>query len=125
MAPFGGLASNMGRPLPYCKGLMRLMARLPASNQKRYGFPNRASTRVPNSNWSQMNASMEMKTEEVLRINLEVLRREHRDLDQAIYALEHSQRADQLTLRRLKKQKLGLKDRIARIEDVLTPDIIA
>ncbi len=72
-----------------------------------------------------MNASMEMNSEEVLRINLEVLKREHRDLDQAIYALEHSGRADQLTLRRLKKQKLGLKDRIARIEDQLLPDIIA
>jgi hypothetical protein len=32
---------------------------------------------------------------------------------------------DQLTLRRLKKQKLSLKDRIAAIEDELTPDIIA
>ena len=39
--------------------------------------------------------------------------------------MEASGRADQLALRRLKKQKLGLKDRIARIEDVLTPDIIA
>ena len=28
-------------------------------------------------------------------------------------------------LRRLKKQKLSLKDRIARLEDLLTPDIIA
>ena len=72
-----------------------------------------------------MNAPVEMKADEVLRVNLEVLRREHRDLDQAIYALEHSGPADQLTLRRLKKQKLGLKDRIARIEDTLLPDIIA
>lgn len=72
-----------------------------------------------------MNAPIEMKADEVLRINLEVLRREHRDLDQAIYALEHSGRADQLTLRRLKKQKLGIKDRIARIEDTLLPDILA
>jgi hypothetical protein len=30
-----------------------------------------------------------------------------------------------LTLRRLKKQKLSLKDAITRIEDELTPDIIA
>ncbi len=44
---------------------------------------------------------------------------------QAIHALEESGRADVLTLRRLKKQKLALKDRIARIEDDLTPDIIA
>lgn len=72
-----------------------------------------------------MNASMEMNSEDVLRVRLEVLRREHRDLDDAIHALEGSGRGDQLTLRRLKKQKLSLKDAIARIEDQLIPDIIA
>ena len=72
-----------------------------------------------------MNAPMEMKADEVLRVNLEVLRREHRDLDHAIFALEQSGHVDPLMLRRLKKQKLGLKDRIARIEDRLLPDIIA
>jgi hypothetical protein len=72
-----------------------------------------------------MNAIMEMSHEDVLRVKLEVLKREHRDLDEAIRALEHSARADQLTLRRLKKQKLYLKDEIARIDDLLTPDIIA
>ena len=72
-----------------------------------------------------MDVDMEMENSEVLRINLEVLRRQHRDLDEAIHAMETSGRSDQLTLRRLKKQKLGLKDRIARIEDILTPDIIA
>lgn len=72
-----------------------------------------------------MNAHMEMNHEEVLRVKLEVLRREHRDLDEAILALEATGRGDQLTLRRLKKQKLSLKDQIARVEDLLTPDIIA
>ena len=72
-----------------------------------------------------MNASMELGPEEMLRIKLEVLRREHRDLDEAIHALETAGRPDVLTLRRLKKQKLALKDRIARLEDQLTPDIIA
>ncbi|MDE3027959.1 MAG: DUF465 domain-containing protein [Paracoccaceae bacterium] len=72
-----------------------------------------------------MNAPMELNTEEMLRIKLEVLRREHRDLDEAIHVLETSGRGDQLTLRRFKKQKLALKDQIARLEDVLTPDIIA
>jgi hypothetical protein len=32
---------------------------------------------------------------------------------------------DQLTLRRLKKRKLNLKDEITRISDEITPDIIA
>jgi len=72
-----------------------------------------------------MYMQMEMMTEEVLRVKLEALRREHRDLDEAIHALEHKGTADQLTLRRLKKQKLVLKDRIALIEDRLLPDIIA
>lgn len=72
-----------------------------------------------------MNAPMELSSEEVLRIKLEVLKREHRDLDDAIHALEATARADQLTLRRLKKRKLALKDEIARLSDILTPDIIA
>jgi hypothetical protein len=72
-----------------------------------------------------MNAPGELNLEEMLRIRQEVLKREHRDLDEAIYALETSGRPDQLTLRRLKKQKLALKDQIARLEDQLIPDIIA
>jgi len=72
-----------------------------------------------------MNAQFEMDQDAVLRVKLEVLRQEHRDLDDAIHAMEVSGRADQLALRRLKKQKLHLKDQIARIEDILTPDIIA
>ncbi len=62
---------------------------------------------------------------DVQRVKLEVLRREHRDLDAAIDALQAEGRADQLTLKRLKKRKLSLKDQISAIEDDLTPDIIA
>jgi len=72
-----------------------------------------------------MNAHIEMSHEDVLRVKLEVLKREHRDLDEAIHALSESGHMDQLRLVRLKKQKLMLKDQIARIEDQLTPDIIA
>lgn len=72
-----------------------------------------------------MNAPTELNTNDVLTIRLEVLRREHRDLDEAIHALETSGRGDQLALRRLKKQKLSLKDQITRLEDRLIPDIIA
>jgi hypothetical protein len=53
------------------------------------------------------------------------LKEEHRDLDSAIEALEHIVAGDQLQIQRLKKRKLGLKDRIAYLEDQLTPDIIA
>lgn len=66
-----------------------------------------------------------MKTDDVLKVELEVFRRQHRDLDEAIHALVERGTADQLTLKRLKKQKLWLKDMIAIIEDRLTPDIIA
>ncbi len=66
-----------------------------------------------------------MERKEVLRVELEMFTREHRDLDAAIAALHEGGRADPLTLRRLKKAKLALKDKIARIEDELTPDIIA
>jgi hypothetical protein len=72
-----------------------------------------------------MNMQLEMDSDDVLKVKLEVLRREHRDLDGAIHALEQTGRGDQLTLRRLKKQKLMLKDRIAKLEDQLIPDIIA
>tara|TARA_B100000780_G_C20974761_1_gene389299 strand:- start:197 stop:421 length:225 start_codon:yes stop_codon:yes gene_type:complete len=74
-----------------------------------------------------MNAqsNISMKTNDVLRVELEVFRSEHRDLDEAIRALSEKGTSDQLTMRRLKKQKLWLKDRITVIEDRLTPDIIA
>ncbi|MFS4580576.1 YdcH family protein [Phaeobacter sp. C3_T13_0] len=74
-----------------------------------------------------MNAptDISMKTDDVLQVELEVFRRQHRDLDEAISALQERGTSDQLTIRRLKKQKLTLKDKIALIEDRLTPDIIA
>lgn len=74
-----------------------------------------------------MNApsDLSMKTDDVLRVELEVFRREHRDLDEAIRALQEKPGSDQLTMQRLKKKKLRLKDIIANIEDRLTPDIIA
>lgn len=66
-----------------------------------------------------------MDHEEVTRFRLAELRREHRDLDEAIRALDERGTGDPLTLKRLKKQKLSLKDRIAQLDDELTPDIIA
>ncbi len=72
-----------------------------------------------------MNAPNEMSYEDMLRVRLGVLRQEHRDLDEAVHVLETAGRPDPLTLRRLKKQKLALKDQIVKIEDQLIPDIIA
>ena len=70
-------------------------------------------------------SSSEMSSEDIMRVKLEVLRREHRDLDDAIDALQERAAMDQLQIQRLKRQKLGLKDQMAKIEDALTPDIIA
>jgi hypothetical protein len=53
------------------------------------------------------------------------LRQQHKDLDDAVVALQHGLRPDQLQLARLKRQKLLLRDQIADLEDQLTPDIIA
>ena len=67
-----------------------------------------------------------MDKREVLTFKLEELRRRHRSLDDMIAEMEErSAQRDNLDLRRLKKEKLALKDQIARLEDQLTPDIIA
>ncbi|PZQ17070.1 MAG: hypothetical protein DI565_06715 [Ancylobacter novellus] len=63
--------------------------------------------------------------EAAAREELARLREEHRDLDNAIEALERLGSGDRLQIQRLKKRKLVLKDRIAFIDDQLTPDIIA
>ena len=56
---------------------------------------------------------------------LQDLRIEHRDLDQAITRLQNEPLEDELMLRRLKKRKLLLKDRMTWIERQLDPDIPA
>ena len=47
-----------------------------------------------------------MQTEEVLKVELEFFRQEHRDLDQAIIALSDTATSDRLMIQRLKKKKL-------------------
>ena len=53
------------------------------------------------------------------------LREEHRDLDQAIARLVKDPTLDQLSLTRMKKRKLKLKDWIAYLESKLIPDLDA
>ncbi|HVY33391.1 MAG TPA: DUF465 domain-containing protein [Caulobacteraceae bacterium] len=65
------------------------------------------------------------EAEAVLRARLAQLRQEHQDLDDSIHALEGGPRPDQIQIARLKKKKLALRDHIERLEDQLTPDIIA
>jgi hypothetical protein len=68
---------------------------------------------------------MTEQEESELRAQLARLRQEHRDLDAAIEALQAVPGTDILQIQRLKKRRLFLRDRIAFIEDQLTPDIIA
>jgi len=60
-----------------------------------------------------------------LRHQLLELHSEHRDLDQVIAHLEECTPPDELLVRRLKKRKLLLKDRILHLEELLVPDIPA
>ena len=82
-------------------------------------------------NFSQISSAFSIKyimtddDERELQSELARLQQEHRDLDAAIDALHQSPAPDLLRLQRLKKRKLQLRDRIAFIEDQITPDIIA
>ena len=60
-----------------------------------------------------------------LQLRLQQLRDEHRDLDEAINKLIASPTDDQLLIRRMKKRKLALKDRICVVERLIEPDDLA
>ena len=62
---------------------------------------------------------------EDVRRQLAELKTEHRDLDDVISRVSEELPFDQLRLQRLKKRKLALKDEVARLENMLIPDIIA
>ena len=53
------------------------------------------------------------------------LKQDHRELDIAIDAMAKKVEANQFNLSRLKKQKLNLKDSIARLESKIIPDLHA
>jgi uncharacterized protein (TIGR02444 family) len=66
-----------------------------------------------------------LANDEAIQARIAELRQAHQDLDDAVNALTAKPQPDQLQIARLKKQKLALRDQIARLEDRLTPDIIA
>lgn len=68
---------------------------------------------------------MDTFQEVAIRAKLQNLLQQHRDLDDAITSLSESTNPDQFQLRRLKKMKLDLKDRITVLENMLIPNIIA
>ena len=61
---------------------------------------------------------------EVLKIQLKKLKTEHRELDEKVSGSE-GKILDPLLLGRLKKEKLLIKEKITKIQDKITPDIIA
>ncbi|MGE5469315.1 MAG: YdcH family protein [Bacteroidota bacterium] len=60
-----------------------------------------------------------------IHARLHELQVEHRDLDLVIVHLIDNPPPDDLLIRRLKKRKLALKDRILLLEEQLVPDIPA
>lgn len=68
---------------------------------------------------------MEGNDREGLRRRVRELKLKHHDLDCAIRALSERAVVDQLQLARLKKEKLAIKDRIARLQSELIPDLNA
>jgi hypothetical protein len=101
----------------------RLFAKLERSCGKRDN--SRAFAGNPWPARSEPAVAMNKEEERELREQLARLQQEHRDLDAAIAALAASPGSDIIQVQRLKKRKLFLRDRIRRIEDQLTPDIIA
>lgn len=63
-----------------------------------------------------------IESRDVLQARLVEMRIEHRDLDEAISRMTTTPPEDQLLLRRLKKRKLLIKDRISALERMLDPD---
>ena len=72
-------------------------------------------------NWPYFN----MIDEDSLREQLEEHKLEHKSLDDQINQLSKAGAVDFLTIAKLKKEKLRLKDCISRIESMLIPDILA
>ncbi len=67
-----------------------------------------------------------MSPHEIAAAELARLSESHRELDARIASLvAEGPAVCSLSLGRLKREKLQLKDRIARLRDMLTPDIIA
>lgn len=70
-----------------------------------------------------MNITKE-ETQHIIQ-ELAALKQEHRELDIAIEDMAQQVHSNQLDIKRLKKQKLKLKDAIARLESNLIPNLLA
>ncbi|MBO6717489.1 MAG: YdcH family protein [Rhizobiaceae bacterium] len=59
-----------------------------------------------------------------IRLEFARLKQEHSDFDTAINAMMATG-CDPLSIQRMKKKKLAIKDRMSKLEDRIIPDIIA
>lgn len=66
----------------------------------------------------------ELSKEDLIAL-LERLKAEHRAIDNEIKALGVTGVTDMLKIKRMKKIKLTMKDKISYVENQITPDIIA
>tara|TARA_B110000438_G_scaffold303677_1_gene366435 strand:- start:344 stop:544 length:201 start_codon:yes stop_codon:yes gene_type:complete len=66
-----------------------------------------------------------MENNESLLNQLKVFEQEHRDLDEILIQLQEKQTIDFHQIKRLKKRKLILKDKILILKNKIEPDIIA
>ena len=73
---------------------------------------------------SDEDQSEDLSQDELLGI-LKDLKMQHRRIDTEITANQETGVVDVLKIRRMKKIKLSLKDKITYIENQITPDIIA
>jgi uncharacterized protein (TIGR02444 family) len=93
------------------------------------GLPFNASARHDRAHEHSLKALMDdeedVEWERELRARLAAVMQDHADLDVAIQALTGSTLPDMMVIGRLKRKKLALKDEIARLQDQITPDIIA
>ncbi len=65
-----------------------------------------------------------LSQEEMLSL-LATLKREHARINSEVDAIHENGVMDMLKLKRMKKIKLSIKDQIAYLENMLTPDILA
>jgi hypothetical protein len=70
---------------------------------------------------------MALDPEKIIKLQHELdrLRKQHKDLDKEIEILSQESHANDLKLYRLKREKLHLKDLVAKVEASFLPDIIA
>jgi hypothetical protein len=79
---------------------------------------------APRASRTLLTVPMSDQEQSEIRLEFAKLKQEHADFDAAINAMI-AMACDPLQIQRMKKKKLYLKDRLAKLEDSIIPDIIA